>query len=150
VIIEDAFEVDAPVEHVWILLEDIPRIATCIPNAKITAVIDLRTYRANINVKIGPVNVGYNATIVVDALDAAAHRAQFTIKGDELRGRGGVEAVVTSEVLPAGGKSRVTLHADAKISGIVATLGGRLIEGVAKKTIASFAQNLSKLLQADV
>ena len=38
------------------------------------------------------------------------------------------------------------LRADAKISGVIATVGGRLIEGVAKKQIATFAENLSKLL----
>ena len=28
-IIDDAFEVDAPVERVWALLKDIPKVATC-------------------------------------------------------------------------------------------------------------------------
>jgi uncharacterized protein len=145
-IIEDAFEVDAPVDRVWDVLKDIPRVAGCIPGAKITDVVDAKTYRANVALKVGPVNVGYNATIVVDNLDEAAHRAQFTINGDEVRGRGGVRAGIVSEVMPSQRGSRVTLRADAKISGVVATVGGRLIEGVAKKSIATFAENLSKLL----
>jgi carbon monoxide dehydrogenase subunit G len=45
-----------------------------------------------------------------------------------------------------GGKTHVDLHTDAQISGIVATIGGRLIEGVAQKTVAAFAANLAKLL----
>ena len=53
---------------------------------------------------------------------------------------------MTSQALANGDGTRVTLHADAKISGIVATVGGRLIEGVAKKTIAQFAQNLAKIV----
>ena len=145
-IIEDSFEVDAPVERVWTLLKDIPRVAGCIPGAAITEVVDARTYRAQVAVKIGPANVAYNATILVDALDESAHRAQFTIKGDEIRGRGGVSAGMISEVLPVDGRSHVTLRADAKISGVVATVGGRLIEGVAKKSIATFAQNLRAML----
>ena len=145
-IIDDAFDVDAPVERVWNVLKDVPRVASCIPNAAITGVVDDRTYRAKVTIKVGPANIGYNTTIVVDALDDAAHRARFTVKGDEVRGRGGMSAEVVSEVLPLDGKSRVTLHADAQISGIVATVGGRLIEGVAKKSIATFAENLAKLL----
>lgn len=145
-IIEDGFEVDAPVERVWKLLKDIPRVAGCMPGASITEVIDPRTYRAHLNMKVGPMSVGYDATISVESLDEAAHRAVFSIKGDEARGRGGVSSDMTSEVTAVDGKSRVTVRADTKISGIVATLGGRLIEGVAKKQIATFAKNLSGLL----
>ena len=53
---------------------------------------------------------------------------------------------MSSDVAAAGTGSRIALRADAKISGVVATVGGRLIEGVAKKQIAAFAENLSKLL----
>ena len=38
------------------------------------------------------------------------------------------------------------LHTDARISGMIATVGGRLIEGVAKKTVAQFATNLAAIV----
>jgi carbon monoxide dehydrogenase subunit G len=146
VIIDDAFEIDAPVERVWALLKDIPRVATCIPNAEITEVVDDTTYRAKISVKVGPVSVSYRATIVVEGFDDAEHVARFRVKGDELRGRGGVTANVVSTASARDGKTHVDLHTDAQISGIVATVGGRLIEGVAQKTVAQFAVNLARLV----
>jgi uncharacterized protein len=146
VIIEDAFEVGAPVERVWALLKDVPRVATCIPNAEITEVVDERTYRAKVAVKIGPVSVSYRATIVIESLDDAAHVATLKVKGDEQRGRGGVSATVVSTASARDGGTRVDLRTDAQISGIVATVGGRLIEGVAQKTVAQFAENLAKLV----
>jgi uncharacterized protein len=145
-IIDDSFTVDAPVDRVWTLLEDIPKVATCIPNAEITEVVDDKTYRAKVSVKVGPVSVGYKATIHVESFDETTHTASFRIQGDELRGRGGVKAAVTSQAIAENGKTRVTLHTDAQISGIVASVGGRLIESVAKKTIGEFAANLAKLL----
>lgn len=145
-IIEDAFEVDAPVDRVWSVLKDVPRVATCIPGAKITEVVDPKTFRGTVGVKVGPVNVSYNATILVEQLDEASHEAKFAINGDEVRGRGGIRAGLESRVEPVSGGSRVTLKADAKISGVIATVGGRLIEGVAKKSIAAFAENLRKQL----
>lgn len=145
-IIEDSFEVDAPVDRVWSVLKDVPRVASCIPGAKITEAVDERTYRGTVGLKVGPVSVSYNATIVVERLDDASHQAQFSISGDETRGRGGVRASMSSSVEPSASGSRIALRADAKISGVIATVGGRLIEGVAKKQIATFAENLSKLL----
>ncbi len=145
-IIEDGFDVDAPVDRVWPVLCDVPRVATCIPNAQITEVVDPKTYKAKVSVKVGPVAVSYSATIVVESLDGATHTATLNVQGNELRGRGGVKAKVVSRATDAGGKTHVALHTDASISGIVATVGGRLIEGVAKKTVAEFAANLTKLL----
>lgn len=145
-IIEDGFDVQAPLERVWELLRDVPRVAGCIPNAELIDVIDASHYRARVAVKVGPVNVSYNAKIAVEEMDDAAHRARLRIDGDESKGRGGVSAVVTSSAEARGETTHVTLHADAKISGIVATVGGRLIEGVAKQTIKKFAESLAALL----
>jgi len=146
VTIDDSFAVDAPVERVWALLADIPKVATCIPNAEITEVVDEKTYRARVAVKVGPVAVSYRATIVVESLDDATHTASLRVQGDEARGRGGVQANVVSRASERDGKTHVDLHTDAQISGIVATVGGRLIEGVAKRTVAEFAANLAKLV----
>jgi hypothetical protein len=145
-IIDDGFDVEAPVNRVWALLKDIPKVATCIPNAEITEVVDEKTYRAKVSVKVGPVSVSYRATIVVEGFDDATYTASFKIKGDEMRGRGGVNATVVSKATTHDGKTHVDLHTDAQISGIVATVGGRLIQGVAQKTVAEFAANLAKLV----
>jgi uncharacterized protein len=146
VTIDDGFDVDAPVARVWPLLCDIPKVAGCIPNAEITEVVDPSTYRASVAVRVGPVAVKYGATIVVESLDEATHTATLRVQGDESRGRGGVRASVVSQAVAVGEKTHVTLHTDAQISGIIATVGGRLIEGVAKRTVAEFASNLAKLL----
>ncbi|MBV8749961.1 MAG: SRPBCC family protein [Candidatus Eremiobacteraeota bacterium] len=145
-IIDDAFDVAAPLDRVWPVLKDIPKVAGCIPRAEITEVVDERTYRAKVGVKVGPVEVGYRATIEVLAMDDATHTASFKVRGDELRGRGGTNATVVTTASERDGTTHVTLHTDAQISGIVATVGGRLIEGVAQKTVATFAANLSKLV----
>jgi carbon monoxide dehydrogenase subunit G len=142
-IVEDSFHVDAPIDRVWPLLADIPRVARCIPGAEIDERIDDKTFRARVSVKVGPVAVGYRATVQVIELDDARHVARFDVRGDETKGRGGVRAVVTSSATKAEGRTHVTLHADAHLSGIIVTVGGRLIDSVAKKTIAQFATNLS-------
>ena len=144
-IISDSFDVDAPLETVWALLRDVPRGATCIPNAKITAVVDDKTYTAEIGMKVGPVSVAYKATIVIDKIDDVTHDVEMNVRGNESKGRGDVSARVTSHAEARGTSTHVTMETNASMTGVIATVGGRLIEGVAKMTTAKFAQNLAKL-----
>jgi carbon monoxide dehydrogenase subunit G len=144
--IDDAFDVDAPLDKVWAVLKDVPRVATCIPNAQITDTVDDKTYRAKVSVKVGPISVTYKATIVMTSIDDDAHSATIDIKGDDITGRGGVKATVVTGASAVDGKTHVTLHTDAQVSGMIASIGGRLIEGVAKKTIAQFAENLAAIV----
>jgi uncharacterized protein len=144
--LEDEFDVAAPLARVWPLLTDIPRVATCIPGAEITEKIDDRTYRAKVVMKVGPAEVRYRATVAVDELDESRHRVAMSIKGDDIKGRGGVRVSVVSQATERNGTTHVTLQSDAQISGFLASLGGRLIEGVAKKTVAQFAENLAALV----
>jgi carbon monoxide dehydrogenase subunit G len=144
--IDDAFEIRAPLARVWPVLKDVPRVASCMPNAEITEVVDDKTYRAKVSVKVGPVSVSYNATVRVEWIDDQTHAVTMAVQGDELRGRGGVRAAITSQAEEQGDVTRVKLHTDAQVSGIIATVGSRLIESVAKKTIAQFASNLAALV----
>lgn len=144
--IDDVFEVDAPLERVWPVLKDVPRVAGCIPGAEITETVDDHTYRAKVNFKAGPVSLTYRATIMMKNIDDATHSATIDVQGEDLKGRGGIRATVTTAAEAVDGKTRITLHTDAQISGVIATLGGRLIEGQAKKTFAQFATNLAGIV----
>jgi carbon monoxide dehydrogenase subunit G len=144
--IDDSFDVHAPLDRVWALLKDVPRVATCMPGAEITEVVDDKTYRAKVGVKAGPVSVTYRATIVLTSIDDATHTATLDVQGDDIKGRGGVRATVVSSAEARDGLTHVSVHTEAHISGIIATVGGRLIEGVAKKTIAQFATNLAAIV----
>lgn len=146
--IDDGFDVPAPLDRVWALLRDVPRVAACMPDVTIVEVVDERTYRAAVAVKVGPVAVNYRATLTVDTFDDATHTGTVRVRGDESRGRGGVQALITLRASARDGATHVDVRADAQISGIVATVGGRLIEGVAKQKLAQFAVRLSAALQA--
>jgi carbon monoxide dehydrogenase subunit G len=144
-IISDSFDVDAPIDTVWALLKDVPRVASCIPNAKVTDVVDDKTYKAEIGLKVGPVSVSYKATIVIEKIDDTTHDVEMNVRGNEAKGRGDVSATVTSHAEARGNSTHVTMQTNAAMTGVIATVGGRLIEGVAKMTTAKFAQNLAKL-----
>ncbi len=66
-------------------------MAPCIPNAKITEVVDDRTYKAEISMKVGPVSVSYKATIVIEKIDDATRSVEMNVRGNEGKGRGDVK-----------------------------------------------------------
>jgi carbon monoxide dehydrogenase subunit G len=144
-IVSDAFDVAAPLETVWALLKDVPRVAPCIPNAKVTEVVDERTFRAEIGLRAGPVSVSYKATIVIEEIDDAGYVFAMGVLGNEGKGRGDVTARVVSHAERRGAGTHVTLETNATMTGVIATVGGRLIEGVAKATTAKFAANLARV-----
>lgn len=149
--IDDVVTVDAPLEEVWKALLDVPRVATCIPGAAVDEVVSPTQYRCSVKVTVGPVSVAYRALLTVQEIDDVSHRAVLSIEGRESRGRGGVQAFVTTDATAEGDtRMRLRIHVEANVTGIVASIGGRLIEGVAKKTTAQFANNLSTLVRAGV
>jgi hypothetical protein len=76
---DNAFEVPLPPAQAWEVLLDISRIAPCMPGAELTEVIDERTYKGRISVRLGPVALTFAGTVRFEDIDAANHRAR--VKG---------------------------------------------------------------------
>src|SRR5580700_6600129 len=100
---DNAFEVPLPVDEAWKLLMDIRRIAPCMPGAELTDVVDERTYKGKIAVRLGPVALAFAGTVKFDAIDDAGHSARVSAQGSDAKGRGGANAMADFRVEPAGG-----------------------------------------------
>jgi carbon monoxide dehydrogenase subunit G len=55
-LIENEFEVAAPLEQVWRHMQDVPRIAPCLPGAELTDV-NGDVYKGRVTTKMGPVKL---------------------------------------------------------------------------------------------
>jgi uncharacterized protein len=141
---DNSFEVPLPVDEAWKLLMDIRRIAPCLPGAELTEVVDGRTYKGKVGVRLGPVSLAFVGTVKFDEIDDAAHRAKISAQGNDAKGRGGANATATFHLEEVAGGSKVLVHTNLTLSGAVAQYGRGvgIIQITAAQIITQFANNL--------
>jgi uncharacterized protein len=149
--IENVVEVDAPVDRVWALVNDIPRVAPCMPGAALTGVVDERTYEGTVAVKLGPLRMSYKGTVVIEEVDEAARSARLAASGKDTKGAGTARASVETRLEPAGeARTRLSVTSDVQLTGRVASFGrGGAINDVATRLFREFAGCLRTTLESE-
>jgi uncharacterized protein len=145
---DNSFEVPLPPADAWKVLMDIRRIAPCMPGAELTEVVDDRTYKGKIGVRLGPVSLTFAGTVKFEEIDDANHRAKVAAQGSDAKGRGAANATAAFHLEPVNGGSRVLVHTNLTLSGAVAQYGRGvgIIQMTAAQIITQFANNLKAQL----
>jgi carbon monoxide dehydrogenase subunit G len=145
---DNSFEVPLPVDDAWKVLMDIARVVPCMPGAELTEVVDDRTYKGKIGVRLGPVALTFAGTVKFEEIDDAHHRARVAAQGSDAKGRGSANATATFHLEPANGGSKVLVHTNLTLSGAVAQYGRGvgIIQMTAAQIITQFANNLKAQL----
>lgn len=141
--LENSFEVPAPIERVWEFLLDVERVASCMPGAELTEVVDERTWKGKVNVKLGPVSLSYAGTVVMQEKDESGRRVVLNARGTETRGKGTASAIGTAQMLEKEGGTRVEITTDLTLTGSVAQMGRGMIADVAQRLTGDFAECVS-------
>jgi uncharacterized protein len=145
--LEQTFEVQAPMAQVWAALNDLERVAPCLPGAAITSHDEDGTYHGTFTVKLGPVTAAYNGTIRIEDVDEAAHRATLKARGMDKRGQGGANATIVNTLSEHDGGTRVEAVTDFTITGRLAQFGrGGMMEDISDRLLRDFATCLSTRL----
>ncbi len=149
-LIEDSFTVHTPVDRLWAFIQDVERIAPCLPGAELTEVVDDRTWKGKVLVKFGPVQMSFSGTVVMEERDDLAHRATLSAKGAEQRGKGVANAKVESWLEPAGDDgTTVHIRSDITITGAAAQMSRGLLPEVSKLLTKQFADCLESKLNEE-
>jgi carbon monoxide dehydrogenase subunit G len=141
---DNAFEVPLPPAQAWPVLMDIQGIAPCMPGAQLTEVIDDKTYKGNIAVRLGPVALTFAGVVKFEEIDNANRTARVRAQGNDAKGRGSAQATATFRLEPSAGGSKVLVHTDLTLSGAVAQYGRGvgMIQATASALMTQFANNL--------
>lgn len=141
---DNSFDVPLPPDQAWPVLMDIRRMAPCMPGAELTEIVDDRSYKGKISVRLGPVALTFAGLVKFEEIDDAAHKARVRAQGDDAKGRGAAQAIATFRLEPNGSGSTVQVHTDLSLSGAVAQYGRGvgMIQATAAALIKQFAENL--------
>ncbi len=147
---DNTLDVPLPPAEAWKLLLDIKRIATCIPGAELTEVVDDVTYKGKVAVRLGPVALSLVGQARFEEIDHAHHKARVKAQGSDPKGRGSTDSVIDFRIDPAGTGSKVTIHTDVKLSGAIAQYGrgSGMIQSFASQLIGQFGEALKAQLAA--
>jgi len=141
---DNSLEVPLPPDEAWQVLLDIRRIATCIPGAELTEVVDAQTYKGKVAVRIGPVAMSLVGQARLEEVDPANHRARVKAQGIDPKGRGSTDSVIEFRLEPAGTGTRILIHSDVKLAGSIAQYGRGtgMIQSIASQLIGQFGEAL--------
>lgn len=146
--VENNFQVPEPIDRVWELLSDPAKVVVCVPGARLTGKIDDETFSGTISVKVGPSVSDYKGQAHIDRIDAEAHEIELSGKGQDVRGKGSASMKMTGRLaaLPDGGTGVFTIS-EVTVIGILAQLGGRMIQDVSSVMFKEFVKRFQQQLK---
>jgi carbon monoxide dehydrogenase subunit G len=147
-ILDHEVAVAAPPDDVFALLNDVGRVAGCLPGAALEGA-DGETYRGGVRVKVGPISAAYTGTARFLEIDRDRRYLRLEARGTDTHGSGDAEAQVELTVEQAPGGAMLRLKTDLLIRGKIAQFGKGAIVTVSSKLLKQFAANLAGLLEQD-
>lgn len=148
--IRNSFTVPLDAAATWAVLLDIPRVAPCMPGARLTgADDDAREYDGEVQVRLGPVVLTFAGRARIVELAEDGRSAQVQAEGRDRKGRGGASAKVVFQLAEeAPDQTRVDIGTTLNLSGSIAQYGrgSSMIGELADQLVGQFAENLRREL----
>ncbi|MCW5637040.1 MAG: SRPBCC family protein, partial [Rubrivivax sp.] len=148
--LDKSFDLPGSAEQAWVVLGDVPRVAGCMPGARIAERVDDRHYKGTVAVKFGPANLSFRGEVEVLELDAATRTLRLVGKGTDTTGGSGASMDIRARVEPVdGARSKLVGTSEVSMSGKAAAFGSRLAGAVADQVLGQFAANFANEVQAE-
>jgi carbon monoxide dehydrogenase subunit G len=149
-IIDQRTTIDAPIEHVWAFVTDIPAVSRCVPGVEAFERVDDETFEGALKVKVGPVTVRLQGRITVAATDAEARTSRLEVQATERRINSSVSAMTTLTLVEISATSTdLLIHTEASILGKLGEFGQSVMRRKADQLVAEFARNAAAEVSRD-
>lgn len=148
VVLDKKYPVSAGLEASWAILSNMNELATCMPGAQITEVIDDTHFKGSVRVKVGPAVAAFAGTIEILALDPVTRTLKMMGKGADKSGSSASMELTATLVAADNGHSTLEGHAEVIVNGKFAQFGGRMMTSVSDMILLQFADVFSQKAQA--
>ena len=143
----DTTEIRASRERVWAFLIDPQLVGSCGPGVESIEVVDETHFKARAKVGIGFISARFNVNMEMVETDPP-NRAVLKAHGQAPGSAVDATATMTLTDNPTGDVTVMDWVANVVISGTLASVGARLIEGTAKKMIGQTFDCIRTKLEA--
>ena len=131
-------------ETVWAALNDPEVLKQCIPGCQELTKEGDNAFAAKVRAKVGPVSANFTGQVTLSDI---VPPESYTISGEGKGGaagfaKGGAKVSLAED----GDGTLLSYDVDAKVGGKMAQLGGRLIDGTARKMADDFFSRFSELV----
>ena len=131
----------APRQILWDLLNDPEVLARITPGVDTLEQTGPDQYRAVLHIKMGPINSPFNGALqVVDSKEPESYRLLIDVDGKigQIRAEGRVR------LADRGGETTVAVEGGSELTGRLASMGQRLLSGVARMFTNQFFKALER------
>lgn len=136
--------INATPERVWAMLMDTDTLARIVPGISRIEKIDDHSFVSTISMKLGPVNSSFTGNLQMEDI---VEEKRFTLKVQQNSKVGNANAAIKINLDAVGEKqAEVAFDGDVKLSGMLASMGQRVLGGVANTLSKQFFANMEKEL----
>lgn len=140
--------IQAPVEMVWSALNDPEVLKRCLPGCESIDIVSATEFAARLHVKVGPIAAKLSAKVHLrDINPPHGYKLVSECNGGPV---GMVSGTANVQLQADGRGTLLQYQTSAKISGKLAQIGSRLIDGFANKTAEEFFSRLNDNLSERV
>jgi carbon monoxide dehydrogenase subunit G len=134
----------APIEQAWSLLMDTAAIANCLPGCRGLNPIGDDRYEVDLGVTIAALAGSFKGTVAIEE-KVPPQSYKLVVDGSGRQGfvKGHARVTLTAD----GDRTQVGIAAQADAGGMIARVGQRLLEGVARTTMDRFFACMAKRLE---
>jgi len=138
------YDIHAPSQRVWDLLMDTDAIGRCLPGCKGLKPIGPDRYEVELGLTVAAIAGSFKGTVAIED-KRPPNSYTLVVEGSGRQGFINGRARVTLE--PGDDHTRVQIAATAEVGGMIARVGQRLLEGVARTMMDRFYACLAKQVE---
>ncbi len=145
--LSDEIRIEAPRDEVFAALNDADILRRSIPGCEELEKVSDTQFNALVRAKVGPVRARFRGEVTLSDLNPPQ---SYTLSGQGKGGAAGFARGEASVTLKAEGDATILSYdVSATVGGKLAQLGGRLIDGAARKLATEFFENFKKIVSGE-